>query len=270
MVEIPIPTPEKAKPKPKRYESKEGFIVGKMLRGRTQIEPILELCQVAEWPKNSPPKYVYTLCGGYMRWACSPLRHPTPAADIDIYSWDEGSFEYMKRTFANKNNRFSLELKHENGMALTYRLPKDRAHPLYHCPKVQLIKPVIQGKIVAMGGTREILENFDFTVVRVGATSASVANNQILMDADFMHDEEHRILRLKNIHCPISSTLRCMKYAKKGYWLSPFQTLRLFMDWDNRGDDYRSKLMKFLEEAEGKDGLTQEEVDEMEAMMRID
>jgi len=90
-----------------------------------------------------------------------------------------------------------------------------------------------------------------------------------LVDADFNHDETKRILRLKNIHCPISSTLRCMKYAKKGYWLPSFQCMRLFLDWDSRNDEYREKLGEFFAQFEG-DGLSKKEIGELEAMMRID
>lgn len=117
-----------------------------------------------------------------------------------------------------------------------------------------------------MGSKEEVLSNFDFTVVR----AAILSPNTVLVDADFMHDEENKILRLKNIHCPISSTLRCMKYAAKGYWLPPIQALSLFLDWDNRSDDYRRELAEYLAKANGGEGLTQEEIDHLEELMRID
>jgi len=129
-----------------------------------------------------------------------------------------------------------------------------------------LIKPIREGKIVASGEMKEILENFDFTVIRCGFTSSQ----KILVDADFLHDEERKILRLKNIHCPISSTLRCMKYAAKGYWLKPFETLKLFLDWDSRSDEYRNKLVDFLEKSKEGEGLSKEDITELEALMRID
>lgn len=129
-----------------------------------------------------------------------------------------------------------------------------------------MIKPIREGKIVASGEMKEILENFDFTVIRCGFTSSQ----EILVDADFLHDEERKILRLKNIHCPISSTLRCMKYAAKGYWLKPFETLKLFLDWDSRSDEYRNKLVDFLEKSKEGEGLSKEDITELEALMRID
>jgi hypothetical protein len=111
-----------------------------------------------------------------------------------------------------------------------------------------------------------ILKNFDFTIIRVGILS----EEEVLADADFEHDEKNRLLRFKNIHCPVSSTLRCMKYSRKGYYLRPFESLKLFIDWSNRTDDYRAELVGFLEKADEGDGLTREEVDELEKLMRID
>jgi len=151
-------------------------------------------------------------------------------------------------------------------MAVTYKKVKDPASSLFQSPIIQIIKPVKEGKIVATGTLTDILENFDFTVVRCGLLSP----NSALVDADFEHDEPRRILRLKNIHCPISSTLRCMKYSKKGYWLPPMQAVRLFLDWDLRGLDWKSKLMDFLRQAESGEGLTKKDIDELEAMMRVD
>jgi len=94
--------------------------------------------------------------------------------------------------------------------------------------------------------------------------------DRALVDADFMHDEEKKILRIKNIHCPISSTLRCMKYARKGYWLPPMQCCRLFIDWEERDEEYREKIIEFLKKSDMGEGLTKADIEEMEALMRID
>ena len=133
-------------------------------------------------------------------------------------------------------------------------------------PPIQLIKPMQEARIVSFGDKKTILENFDFTVIR----AAIISSEQVYVDADFLHDEKHTLLRLKNIHCPVSSSLRCMKYSRKGYWLRPFECLKLFIDWTDRPDEYRVKLVEFLHKASENDGLSQEEVDELETMMRID
>jgi hypothetical protein len=127
---------------------------------------------------------------------------------------------------------------------------------------VQLIKPVKEGAIMTAGTMEEVLENFDFTVVRVGLLNKKEA----MADRMFLEDEIAHHLRLRFIHCPISSLLRIMKYGKKGYWSSPNQVALLFIDWDHRPDEYRLKIAEFFDLTE----FTQEEVDHLEALMRID
>ncbi|MDD5459737.1 MAG: hypothetical protein PHF37_10140, partial [Phycisphaerae bacterium] len=72
------------------------------------------------------------------------------------------------------------------------------------------------------------------------------------------------------IHCPVSATLRCMKYSRKGYFLRPFECMKLFIDWSNRDQSYRDKLVDFLTKAGQEEGLSKDDVEELEAMMRID
>lgn len=99
----------------------------------------------------------------------------------------------------------------------------------------------------------------------------------VMVDDQFEDDELHGLLRLKNIHCPISSLLRCCKYARKGYFLCPAEALKLFIDWTERGEEYRTRMIElFSESSKGKvskdnpDGMTQEEIDELESLLRID
>ena len=126
---------------------------------------------------------------------------------------------------------------------------------------MQLIKPMEEGVIITKGDVEIILQNFDFTVVRIGLVNQTCA----LADADFLHDEAKKFLRIKNIHCPISSTYRVMKYNRKGYWPSTGQIVKLFLDWDDRTPEYKSKIIEFL----NKTDPTADEIDEMEKMMRM-
>ncbi len=174
-------------------------------------------------------------------------------------SWDDKNYHEYLAVIA-------LTIKHENDISITYQRPTTSDHPFFASPPIQLIKPMKEGRVVSFGSMKEILSNFDFTVIRAGLLDYTLA----LVDADFIHDEGARILRLKNIHCPISSTLRCMKYARKGYWLPPFNCIKLFLDWDGRDDNYRIKLIEFLDKANDGEGLTQKDIDELEALMRID
>lgn len=199
-------------------------------------------------------------CGGYVRYMCSPSLNPVDAGDIDIYSQDDDSFERIKKCVADEG----LEIKHENEISVTYSRTTDGVFA--YTPTVQLIKPKIEGAIVAKGDQKTILDNFDFTIVRIGLVDLKTA----LADADFEDDEVKKLLRIKNIHCPISSMLRCMKYSRKGYFLKPVEALKLFNDWEGRDSDYREKLFNFLEKSKEQDGLTKEEIEELEAMLWVD
>jgi len=244
---------EKKKEEFERYTSRLGFIEVPVLRGLHEAKILIAIVQAFDC----------FICGGYVRYMCSPRHVPAEPSDIDIYCSTKETFEKIR---CEMEARFGLGFRHENDMSKTYSKPDDPEHPFFALPSIQLIKPIKQGSVVAVGDMETILANFDFTVIRAGYISGSKAT----VDADFPYDEARKLLRLKNIHCPVSSTLRCMKYARKNYFLPPFQALKLFFDWDDRDDEYKQKLVAFLEKAEGKNGLTQKEVDEMEAMMMID
>jgi len=249
------PTDPKEKIKPK-YISRIGFEEVPIRRGFTEIQHL--------WFMLEP--YIVRddciICGGYVRWMASPHMNPAPAGDIDLYFRDQDFFDLAKGMFENEK----LEIKFENEICISFKKIDDRKNQFFGTPQVQLIKPVIDGAIVATGTMKEILENFDFTIVRAGLVAPDLA----MVDADFLHDEEKKIPRIKNIHCPISSTLRCMKYSRKGYWLPPMQCCRLFLDWQDRTEEYREKILHFLTEADKGEGLTREQIDEMERLMRID
>jgi len=238
------------------YKSKDGFEAMPLRRGFDVIRPLWDLL---ERVKAETGKDCF-ICGGYARYCASPNKKPKEAMDVDVYCETAEVFDILKA----KLEAVGLEVRHENNISLTYESPGDG--DFTYLPTIQLIKPLEEARIVSVGDKKTILENFDFTVIR----AAILGPSEVLVDADFMHDEKHLLLRLKNIHCPVSSTLRCMKYSRKGYFLRPFECLKLFIDWTDRPDEYRLKLIQFLEKAQGNDGLSQEEVDELEAMMRID
>lgn len=202
------------------------------------------------------------ICGGYVRYCCSPRPNPVPGSDVDIYCKTDEVYDALKNWF----QMIKLESKHENDICITYKRPKEGTYA--YAPPIQLIKPIREGKIVANGTMEEILSNFDFSVIRIGILSPTTA----MADKDFLEDEKKMLLRLNNIHCPISSTMRCMKYAKKGYWIRPYEVLKLFSDWESRSDSYRMKVADFLTKSfkGGKDSLTKKEVEELEALLKID
>jgi len=238
------------------YVSKEGFENVPLRRGFDVMRPLWKILNDVK----SQTKQDCFICGGYARFCASPRKKPIEAVDIDVYCETEDVFNVLQKALETSG----LEVRHENNISLTYEGPEDGEYA--YMPPIQLIKPMQEARIVSFGDKKTILENFDFTVIR----AAILSPEEVMVDADFMHDEKHTLLRLKNIHCPVSSTLRCMKYSRKGYWLRPFECLKLFIDWTDRPDEYRIKLIEFLRKASENDGLSQVEVDELEAMMRIE
>lgn len=243
-----------------RYVSRPGFETTPLIRGFDQIRPLWDILEAA---RTGHPGEDCFICGGYSRWCASVARKPVEAMDVDVFTTGQGMFDHLRTLLEGESGQLG-QPRHENDVSLTYNRAK--TGPLAYVPPVQLIKPQRTARLVTVGTRQEILENFDFTVIRACIQSPT----EVLVDADFRHDEEHHILRLKNIHCPVSSTLRCMKYAAKGYWLKPTECLKLFLDWDARDDTYRATLARFLTTANDGDGLSKTEIEHMEALMRID
>lgn len=242
------------------YLSQDGFVDVPFLRGHTEIDHLYNFLFVNNARLFKGRVFI---CGGYVRYMCSPQRKPVPANDVDIYVADPDIFPDLVDRF---EHTFELKRKHENEISITYPRADKADHPLFATPPIQMIKPNNVGKIVATGTLDEILGNFDFTVIRAGLPNMGMAR----VDADFMHDEAHKLLRLKNIHCPVSSLLRCYKYARKGYFMRPMEALRLFVDWEHRDAEYRAKIIDFLTKADSGEGLSEEDINELEKLMRID
>jgi hypothetical protein len=60
-----------------------------------------------------------------------------------------------------------------------------------------------------------------------------------------------------------------MKYARKGYYMRPIESMKLFQDWQNRPEEYRQRIIQLF--GDGKMGsLSKQEVDELEALLRVD
>lgn len=229
-------TEEEPIKKAKKYYSQQGFELIPLRRGFTEIIP---LWQVLQEVINSTKNDCF-ICGGYARYCASPKYNPAPASDIDIYSQSEYTYEKLRKALRRKG----LVVKLENKMAVSYEHPtKGEFH---YMPPLQVIKPINQGRIIAIGNKETILSNFDFSIIRAAIESPYTA----LVDADFCHDEIRSILRLKNIHHPLSSLLRCAKYISQGYWLTPVEAAKLFKDWEGLKDEYKSELLGYINEIE--------------------
>lgn len=202
------------------------FVETPIIRGFDVIAPLFDLLGSRG-----------VICGGYARFCASPTVAPPAADDVDVYCHQSEDYESLKEELCKH-----LSIAVESNRAVTFR-PSNEGR-LAFVPKVQLVKPVAKFRMVTVGSAQEVIDNFDFTVVRAAILNPAT----VLVDADFHADETARRLRLKNIHCPISSTLRCTKYVGRGYTLMPFDCLALFLDWDSRDAEYRRELVDGLAE----------------------
>ena len=238
-----------------------GYKTVNIKRGFYEISEFFKICQ-----ENDA-----VICGGYARYCVSPL--PTakvvPAGDVDIFPRTEDATENVVKILMD----MGYEKRHENHVSITLKPSDGRMENLEHFPIPQVIKPVVEGRIVTLGSVEEILDNFDFTIVR----AAIISPTEAIIDDDLENDEKHKVIKLRNIHCPVSSLLRCCKYARKGYFLKPSEALKLFNDWMDRGEDYRIRILELFghsslgkKSEENPDGMTQEEIDELESLLRID
>jgi hypothetical protein len=256
--DILIPKVTEAQTAPEVVEPGPPFVIVPLLRGFSEIKKYYQLAQ----------KHGATICGGFARYCASPVKDVAKAGDVDFFPQSEESATALLEDL----KAMGFVVKHENHVSYTLEPGKD-AIGIGYLPTPQVIKPMIEGKIVTLGTPEEILQNFDFTIVR----AAILNEDEVLVDCDFIVDEIKRKLCLKNIHCPISSTLRCCKYARKGYWMPPSEALKLFMEWDARGDEYKIKLLELFKASEKGEatednpfGMTREQIDELEALLRID
>lgn len=234
----------------------DGWIQIPAMRGIFEVEPILDLLD----------KHGGKIIGGYARYCCSPREQPNKAGDVDIFPI--GSTEKESNlVYKNLSEAFAaagLKPKHENNVSVSYEVAT--SPPFNRCQTIQLIKPIIEGAVVTRGTVEEVLGSFDFTIVRCCLNSD---RKTATAWASFLDDEQNRKLRILNIHCPISSLLRVMKYGRKGYYMRPVEALKLFSDWEGRTMEYRNKIRELFTTGQlGK--LSKSEIDELEALLRVD
>lgn len=197
------------------------------------------------------------ICGGFTRVCCSENKDIIPSMDIDIYTKGKEQFEAISKRL--ELNGYFEKRSSETARTMQYsfsgKLP------------VQLIAPLTEGHVfLASDNVEEILNNFDFTVARVGITKESLEKNEAIADIDFSEDDSKNRLNIKNIHCPIAQIYRVSKYMEKGYWLPMKQTLKIVMDWETRPEDYKNKILEVVK----KEDPTKEEIQELERLLHID
>lgn len=201
------------------------FINQPIVRGFTEIKPL----------HNIISKYNAWICGGYARYVCSKNSKPAIPEDVDVFCKTEDDFNKIKEELKSLGITKTFETK----VSISHHT-KDTI--LFSCPKIQLIKPRDEKKLVTFGSIETILSNFDYTITRC----AIISETECIIDEDFVADEEKRMINIKNIHCPISAVFRLSKYLNKGYHVSNMTILKLFLDWQERDQDYKDKIISYL------------------------
>ena len=231
-----------------------------IVRGFTEIKALYNLIK----DKNA------WICGGYARYMCSQSKKIKPFGDIDIFCKDDEAFKSVTSAIES----LGIEKSHESDVSIIYNPSKNEnlSYEYKALPKLNVIKSIDEARVKTSGELSDILDNFDYTIVRIGV----ISETECLADEHFLEDENNGYLRIVNIHCPVSSILRLSKYINKGYRTKPIEVIRILMDWSERNDEYRSKLIElitkkneFNPEVEGS-GLSDEDTALLYKLMLID
>jgi len=194
------------------------------------------------------------VCGGFARYCVTPKIMPDKVSDVDIYVKEEDNWQNIFLSFKTNN------WKEGKVTDVSVTFTKD------NYPHLQLIKPLKEGHISLTGNIEDILNNFDFTVSRVGIFMDNFGNIRAICDDEFEKHEVNNLLVIKNIHCPIAQIYRIAKYSKKGYFCKIKEVLKLFNDWDTRDVEYKNRLFTLID----KEDISKEEIDELERLLHID
>lgn len=205
------------------------------------------------------------ICGGYARWMCSPISIPVLPKDIDIYCKTIDIYNRVKTKL-----RGFCAVKHSNDVSTTYFKPNNPNSPLFGLKELQLITPMKKGAVVTEGSLDEILQNFDFTIARIGIDYTLWTTGRASADSDFDRDESGHRLVFKNIHCPVSSLFRCIKYCGRGYKIKTAEIIKLFLDWENRTPEYRKEIVDFFGDFTAGKNMSQAAVSAMYNMLKVD
>lgn len=190
-----------------------------------------------------------SIFGGAVRYAASE-NCVAPFSDYDIFAIRESQIEELKVDIIGMGfvltNTTQMSYLFQGSITSEYG---GRQHVI-----LNLIRKY-------WGTARDVIEHFDFSVAR-----AVYMGDHILVDENFHEDENALRLRIKHLNCPVSTMMRCMKYSKKGYRFPLVEAIKIFQDWEQRPLEYRSRLVELAES----EHLSEQEIEELEALLRID
>jgi hypothetical protein len=177
-----------------------------VLRGFTEIRRIWDICQEND-------AYI---AGGYVRYMVSERAEVAPAGDVDIYAGKKESMKLLDAFLAlgytlagETNNAYTLDNPTE---------PPDRYKSLRFAPRAQIIKPEWVGDNLC-----DTLQQFDFTICMAGLINPDIAT----VHENFITDDLAGKLILHQVHDPVRTILRAMKYRAKGFLMQPSEVVKL-------------------------------------------
>lgn len=226
--------------------NKEWFGTPKATRFRKIKLQVPENRFYAEVSKLLIPSKIF-MAGGAVSSMLAPKGSVPRYSDFDLYVCDEKFFPLIENMLQNRG----YKRKVESNWADTYK--KNNQKP------IQLIKALV-------GKPHQVLPYFDFSVVRC-AWDGKTAWKDYAYDKDI----KKKWLRLKHITCPISVMRRVVKYGKKGFFVSNYTLVKLFLNFMDKPTEWIDGVVRLTAKKEGGQRLEAEEFDLLERMLaRID
>ncbi len=179
------------------------------------------------------------IAGGFVRFAASPKKEPSPYRDVDIFTRGLDQYKQLVRILKYEEH---LNVKIETEMSITFKT--DNNEVFKDCPMINLVKPINKNKLLTYGDTLEtVLDNFDFSICRIGLISST----ECLAWDSFLFDEKNKNITILKMESPIAIIARLCKYAEKGYKVNIPSIVTIFQEWEKRGPEYKDKIFKALE-----------------------
>ena len=180
------------------------------------------------------------ICGGFARYVMSPLDKPAIPGDIDIFCMDQDIYNRIYDRLVESDH---IRKRHESPIEIKFKYVINDG--FFDCSyNIQLIKPVEIFNMVGKGKIWQILQSFDFTIAKCAIEVGKNGEFITWYHEKFENHERYKTLEIENIHCPVSSTLRTIKYVKKGYSITSKEIIKLFADWENREPEWKSMMTR--------------------------
>ena len=177
------------------------------------------------------------IAGGFARWVLSPNDTTPCPGDIDIYFQDEPSYSMAK--FVLGKEGFKIALETNNALTLNPPNSAEFDEPL----NIQLIKPSNNRQ----GSVYDVLDAFDLNICQAALVIKDDNTLKGYVSQGFNWGEANQRMHILNISSPLATLQRCMKYAGRGYKISSKNLMKVFIEWDGRSADERTRIRNLME-----------------------